>query len=115
MAPEVQNESRRSVRQRVYLPVLLGHQGTWYPAETGVISPTGALVLVSEDWPLEIELDIENSRTGLSSKCRVVWQGGQARAGLYKLGLEFLEPQPNFWGADYEPVQPSSCVTLPGS
>ena len=86
--------------------MLLGYNGSWFPAETGVISPMGTLVLVGQDLPLESDVEIENSRAGTSAKCRVAFQGGESRPGLYKLGLEFLEPQPNFWGADYEPVPP---------
>jgi hypothetical protein len=104
---------RRSVRQKVCLPVLLEYEGNWVTAQTGVISPVGTLVLSPQDWPLETELEIENprNRDGGSSKCRVAWQGGEARPGLYKLGLEFLEPQPGFWGADYEPVPPPPPAT----
>lgn len=99
---------RRSVRQKVCLPVLLEYEGSYITAHTGVISPVGTLVLSPQDLPLETELEIENPRTpeSASKKCRVAWQGGEARPGLYKLGLEFLEPQPDFWGADYEQLPP---------
>jgi hypothetical protein len=99
---------RRSVRQKICLPVLLEYEGSFITAHTGVISPVGTLVLSPQDWPLETELEIENPRIpeASSAKCKVAWQGGEARPGLYKLGLEFIEPQPNFWGADYEPVPP---------
>ncbi len=99
-------KGRRSVRQRVCVPILLGYEGVWFPAQTGVISPNGILILSPQDWPLDTELEIENPRSGASSKCRVAWQGGEERPGLYKLGLEFFEPQPDFWGQDYEPVEP---------
>jgi hypothetical protein len=66
------------------------------------------MILSGAPWPMGTVLEIKNQRTELSIRARVVWCGPQDSSGSYKLGVEFEEPVPNFWGDDYDPDDPSS-------
>jgi hypothetical protein len=95
---------RRTARQSVRMRVLLRAEGAQVEAYTGVVSPTGALILSPRDWPLGTILQIQNAKNNLSSPCKVVWRGGEESPGLHKLGVEFPEVQQDFWGEDYQPA-----------
>ncbi len=84
------------------LKVLLGTQDPDLPAHTRVLNRHGALVMSPRPWTAETRVHMHNPKTGRSALCRVVWEGGEeASTGVYKLGLELLDPDPGFWGDDY--------------
>ena len=69
---------------------------------TAVINLNGALILSRLNWPTGCELRIKNLSTGLQTLGRVVWCGNRDLTGWYKLGLEFPDPSPEFWGELYD-------------
>ncbi len=83
------------------IPILIASEGPLYNGHTAVVNCHGALILSPENFAEETTLEIQNQTTGESTKCRVVWAGGENRPGLYKLGIELLEDLPEFWGVDY--------------
>lgn len=95
-------EPRRSPRIVKVIEVLLGTDAPNLPAHTRVLNRHGALVMSPRPWTAETRVLMLNPKTGRSALCRVVWEGGEeASTGVYKLGLELLEPAPDFWGDDY--------------
>jgi hypothetical protein len=72
-------------------------------AYTAIISRHGAMILCGADWKPPTVIEVQNQKTKESSRCRVVWSGGEDRPGVFKLGLEMLEAHPHFWAQDYPP------------
>ena len=96
--------SRRSPRIVRVLAVLVGTDAPDLPAHTRVINWQGALIMSPRPWTLETRVHMHNPKTGLTSLCRVAWEGGEeGSTGVYKLGLELLHASPDFWGDDYAP------------
>jgi len=60
------------------------------------------LILSRMNWPVGCELRIKNPDTGLQTLGRVVWCGNQDLTGWFKLGVEFRNPPPEFWGELYD-------------
>jgi hypothetical protein len=71
-----------------------------------VINRHGVMIMAAESFPKGSHVEMQNQKTKESTPCRVVWNGGEERPGLYKMGLEMLEDHPHFWGQDYPELQP---------
>ncbi len=69
---------------------------------TAVINLNGALILSPLNWPSGSELRIKNPDTELQTLGRVVWCGNHDSTGWYKLGVEFRDSFPEFWGELYD-------------
>ena len=98
-APQV--ELRRSPRSSVRIPIALRHEGERFRGTTFVVSAHGALVGAHRNIPMGDIFELENVRTRVFCHCRVVWHGGLASDGFFRLGVEMLEAFPAVWGADY--------------
>jgi hypothetical protein len=72
------------------------------PARTAVVNRHGALVLSPRSYDLGARLRLRNLESGERVDARVVWAGGTDESGSHKLGIEFTEERPNFWGQEYE-------------
>jgi hypothetical protein len=72
------------------------------PALTAVINLNGALILSLVNWLPGSDLRIRNPDTGLQTRGRVVWSGNHDSTGWYKLGVEFRNSSPEFWGELYD-------------
>jgi hypothetical protein len=70
---------------------------------TAVINRNGALIFSFVDWPQGSELKFRNPENDVEVQGRVVWTGDVAPNGLHKLGVEFAEASPEFWGSHYDP------------
>ena len=94
------SEVRRSPRLLVSHLVSLssGEDQTW--ARTAVVNRHGALVLSAQEFDRARILEMSDRKTGARADCRVVWSGGLTADG-YKIGIEFLQEQPHYWGDDY--------------
>jgi hypothetical protein len=68
-----------------------------------VINLNGALIFCFVDWPQGSELKFRNPENDIEVWGRVVWAGNVAPNGLHKLGVEFAEASPEFWGSHYDP------------
>jgi hypothetical protein len=100
------SELRRSPRLVSRFPLVLISEGAPVVAYSMVINRHGAMVMAAESFPKGAHLEMQNQKTKESTPCSVVWNGGEERPGLYKMGLEMLEDHPHFWGQDYPEVGP---------
>jgi uncharacterized iron-regulated membrane protein len=99
------DERRRSRRVAMQCPLTLKWRESVHRARTAVINDHGALVLAPFAAPRGTVLEVENP-SGQTARARVVWGWfGDAREdSRFRLGLEFLETLPGFWGAEYERI-----------
>ena len=95
-------EQRRSRRILASIPLEIEWDGQPQPAMTAVINLNGALILSPLNWPTGSELRIKNPDTELQTLGRVVWCGNLDATGWYKLGVEFRDSSPEFWGELYD-------------
>jgi PilZ domain-containing protein len=95
-------EQRRSRRILASIPIEIEWDGEPQPAMTAVINLNGALILSPLNWPTSSELRIKNPDTELQTLGRVVWGGNLDKTGWYKLGVEFRDSSPDFWGEFYD-------------
>jgi hypothetical protein len=56
-------------------------------------SPTGALILCTEDVPVGTDLHVTNLHSDEWFTCRVVRRAGKDRSGRHALGVEILNSQ----------------------
>ena len=99
--PVVRTEMRRSPRSSVRIPVALRHEGERFKGTTFVVNAHGALVGAHRNIPMGDIFELENVRNRVFCHCRVVFHGGLASDGFFRLGVEMLEAHPAVWGADY--------------
>jgi hypothetical protein len=104
------SELRRSPRIVARVPLVLISEGARVVSYSAVINRHGAMVLAAESYPRGAHVEMQNQNTKESVRCRVVWNGGETRPGLYKMGLEMLEDHPGFWGPDYSEQGPEEPV-----
>jgi hypothetical protein len=71
-------------------------------AETHTLSQTGAMLLVSEGFPVGAKLTIEHPLTEGRVEVRIV-RAAQLSQGGSLQPVEFLTPAPNFWGVFFPP------------
>ena len=45
---------------------------------------------------------LRNELTAEATNCRVTWIGSTESGTVHKLGVEFVDPAPTFWGETYE-------------
>ncbi|HET7291151.1 MAG TPA: PilZ domain-containing protein [Vicinamibacteria bacterium] len=95
-------EARRSPRVLLRLGVLIEDPPPACPARTAVVNRHGALLLSPRAYAEGTALRIRNLESDESVACSVVWSGGTDDANSHKLGVEFAEERPDFWGAEYE-------------
>lgn len=100
------DERRRSRRVAVHTPLTLRWKESAHEGLTAVINDHGAMVLSPFTCPKGSVLEVENPATRRSARARVVWGWfGDARSERrFRLGLEFVESRPGFWGQEYEAV-----------
>ena len=95
-------EGRRSPRVVLRIGILIEEPPPACPGRTAVVNRHGALVLSPRSYELGTSLRLRNLESEARVACRVVWTGGQDEAGSHKLGVEFSEERPDFWGRDYD-------------
>ena len=95
-------EGRRSTRVLARIPVSLV-TGQDPPADglTAVVNRHGALVLSPTLYKEGTILRIRNELNSEATHCRVTWVAPTDLSGACKLGLEFLDAAPTFWGNVY--------------
>ena len=97
-------DHRRSRRILANIPLEVEAHGRSHRVLTAVINLNGALILSPVDWPPASEVKLKNAETGIDVNARVVWCGNPSETGSYKLGIEFEDSSPEFWGASYDPM-----------
>jgi hypothetical protein len=95
-------EGRRSPRVLLRIGILIEEPAPACPSRTAVVNRHGALLLSPRSYDLGTEIRVKNLESGQRVSCRVVWAGGQDDSGSHKLGVEFSEERPEFWGREYE-------------
>ena len=95
--------NRRSPRVLARVPVSLttGHGPPVY-AITAVINRHGALLLSARAYPMGTTLGIRHELAIDTIPCRVVWIGDVDPSGAHKMGIEFIDEAPTFWGRVYD-------------
>jgi hypothetical protein len=95
------SDLRRSPRSSVRIPIALRHEGERFKGTTFVVNAHGGLVGAHRNIPMGDIFELENVRNRVFCHCRVVFHGGLASDGFFRLGVEMLEAHPAVWGADY--------------
>jgi hypothetical protein len=100
-------EMRRSQRVLVRLPI----QVRWTPAgETAITEDTttlvvnahGALILLAMKVKAGVRIFVKHLALAQDKECRVVRVQGKVE-GKNEVGVEFLRPDPKFWGLEFPP------------
>jgi len=96
-------ERRRSPRIDLNVPVAIDWKGARHEANTASVNEFGALIRVPFTCRSGSVLAVRNLKTGRSVRARVVWAwfGNDDRTSRFNLGVEFVERQADFWGAEY--------------
>lgn len=97
-------EHRRSRRILASVPLEILANGETITASTGVINLHGAMIFCSTGWMPGDQFQLKNTENGLLVNAHVVWSGEVAKNGVHKLGVEFAEASPEFWGYHYDPA-----------
>ena len=72
-------------------------------AATEVVNAHGALVKIKDTIPVNSIVDLIRPSLNRSAKARVI-SCEEAEAGLVRLAVEFVEPNNEFWGISFPPV-----------
>lgn len=67
---------------------------------TADIGAKGCLAVVPQGFNVGQKLRLVNLISQLSCEAVLVWRGHEGRTG-WELGLELLDPSPDFWGLDF--------------
>ena len=96
-------DTRRSVRLAACIRVRLTvRQDTVVEGRTASIGRQGALVLSPIRFAKGTLLSIHNALTSQTARGCVVWLGIEEPAGIHRVGIEFIDDVPTFWGCEYE-------------
>lgn len=118
--PAQTSVGRRSSRVTIDMPVeVSGHSmnGTAFGEETRTtaVNAHGALILLKTATEIKPSLLLVNKKSGAKAQCRVVYRK-KLEDGKTEVGLEFVDPQPRFWGISFPPEDWSRAERkLPGS
>jgi len=96
---------RRSKRLKIRIPVVVRTQEKRSQAEashTLMVNAHGTLLLLAMPVSVNKFVVLENPGTGKEILCRVTHLGMQFM-GKTQVGLEFIKPEPDFWGLDSHP------------
>ncbi len=69
---------------------------------TTVVNAHGASLTLAMTIEIQSSILLRNIKTGAEAQCRVVYQK-KVESGKAELGIEFMEPQPRFWGIAFPP------------
>ena len=97
------SDVRRSPRVLARIPVsLIVGQDPPVPGLTAVVNRHGALILSPVQYEEGTILLVRNEFTSDVNRCRVAGVGPVDPSGAHKLGVEFVDEAPTFWGEMYE-------------
>jgi hypothetical protein len=105
---EGSKESAKRRSQRLLLQVTVFIRGTGKSGEfteetrTLVVNAHGALLTLAASVQKGQTLHMKNKATGEEQACRVAYAGTQSD-GVAQVGLEFIEPRPDFWRITFPP------------
>lgn len=98
---------RRSSRVSIDMPVeVFGQQanGKVFREETRttVVNAHGALLTLASTVEIKPSVLLINKITNSEVQCRIISQK-EVEKGKFELGVEFIDPQPRFWGIAFPP------------
>jgi hypothetical protein len=99
--------NRRSSRVSIDMPVEIfgqGSNGKVFREETHttVVNAHGAHLILTSGTEIKTSILLINKKTNMEVQCRVVYRK-ETEKGKAELGLEFVDPQPRFWGIAFPP------------
>jgi hypothetical protein len=102
-----EGNKRRSSRVFIKLPVVVAgksSEGRSFKetAETIVVNAHGALLMMKHNVLMDSMLVLTNPDTQEDQETRVVFLGSPTERGV-RVGVEFLQPAPRFWGVEFPP------------
>lgn len=103
-------KARRSQRLALQVPVLvyeIARDGQTIVDEEAcavVVSKHGAMLILNPQATSARRLVVMNKRTKETRECRVVFVG-PGNATKRRVGVEFVEDAPNFWGIFFPPMR----------
>jgi len=105
--PAADSNQRRSSRVFIKIRVLtkgknLQGRSFRHSTETIVVNAHGGLMYLDESLEMGAEMTVANPATEEEAECRVVFLGDASDKGR-RVGVEFLNPAPHFWGVDFPP------------
>jgi hypothetical protein len=98
---------RRSSRVKIDMPVEVIGQTTAGNAfseetRTTAVNAHGALLLLTTPNEINPSVALVNKKMNTKVQCRVVYRK-KLEGGKTELGIEFVDPQPRFWGIAFPP------------
>jgi len=98
---------RRSSRVAIDMPVEVFGQsitGKVFREETRttVVNAHGALIVLASAAQIKPSVILINKKTNVEAQCRVIYLK-ETEKGKGELGVEFVDPQPRFWGIAFPP------------
>jgi len=106
---ETQSESKQRRSQRILLsvPVLVQaeaaqEQPSIEETQTLVVNAHGALIALAMKVEFGQELRMKNRKSQEEQQCRVAFLGS-VHLGKTQVGVEFVEPAPQFWHVNFPP------------
>jgi hypothetical protein len=105
--PQTPVIKRRSSRVAIDMPVVLfGQQinGKVFSEDTrtSVVNAHGALIILTSGVEIKPSVLLVNKTSKVEAQCRVISQK-ETENGKSELGVEFVVPQPRFWGIAFPP------------
>jgi len=99
--------ARRSPRVAIDMPVeVVGRsvngKGFRQETRTTAVNAHGAHLILATATEIELSIILKNKKTSAEVECRVVYQK-RMEGGKAELGIEFVDPQPRFWGIAFPP------------
>ncbi len=105
----LQVDKRRGPRVSAIMPIFIYGRLQGQPfsehAQTANISPQGCLVMLSTEVERTHPLILTNLQTNEDLACRVA-RITRADHGKTLVGLDFLQPSPDFWSIEFRPAEP---------
>jgi hypothetical protein len=95
-------DRRRMPRVLLEIPVVVNWvdqkgQPHTEPSTTKLVNAYGALIQLQKPVVVGLELEITNVSTQSKARARVVWVGSPLPEGGLGIGVELLDPDPEFW------------------
>ncbi len=100
-------EMRRSQRVSLRMPVVVrwtppGQQVIVEETVTVVVNAHGALILLAMRVKAGSRIFLKSPANGMDRECRVV-RVQEKLQGKHEVAIEFLRPDPKFWGLESQP------------
>lgn len=96
---DIRGSGRLNSRVAVAVEWTDGEQSSRVEGYTVDIGAKGCLAVVPQGFGVGQKLRLVNLTNQISCEAVLVWKGHEGRTG-WELGLELLEPSPDFWGLD---------------